>query len=549
MAESLDRRPLGAWLEHGASEHPQRPLLSMPGESWTYAEVLAESQKVARGLHALGVGPGDHVGILIPNSIQLVAAMFGATLLGAVFVPINARYRSIEFGYVIDNADLKVILTSDLLDEHVDFSVILRDALPGLPADHAPAELQLTEAPALRHIVMLHGDSRPGYLGRGEFDRGAAAAGSPPEPSSEPGPRSPACILYTSGTTANPKGCVISHEALTRGCRARIVERLDPGPADVHWSAGPLFHIGSLQVFLGCLVTGGSYLTDVRFDARAALDLMVQHRVVHAWPWFPAVIQDIIALEGFEPEQLRSMRTLMLSWPEPLRLAVQDLFPWIKLFGACGMTETAGSYATNRKDDSREERAAANGTPFEEIEVKVIDPDTGEALGYGEAGELLVRGYCVMDGYYKDPEKTAQALDPEGWLHTGDVYARTESGQLIFRTRLKDMLKVGGENVAAVEIEAVVMHHPEVRTAEVVGAPDPRLDEVPVAFVELEPGSTIAEAELIEACRGTIASYKVPRRVHFVEPGSWPMSATKVDKNALRKRAVELEAATPQMTR
>jgi fatty-acyl-CoA synthase/long-chain acyl-CoA synthetase len=227
----------------------------------------------------------------------------------------------------------------------------------------------------------------------------------------------------------------------------------------------------------------------------------------------------------------------MLSWPEPLRLTVQDAFPQIKLFGACGMTETSGSYATNGKDDTREERAAANGIPFEDIEIRIIDTESGATLGNNESGELLVRGYCVMDGYYKDPVKTAQALDEEGWFHTGDVYARSETGQLTFRSRLKDMLKVGGENVAAVEIEAVLMHHPDVRTAEVVGLPDRRLDEVPVAFVELEPGSDLLEQELIDVCRNTIASYKVPRQVHFVEPGAWPMSATKVDKNELRRLA------------
>jgi fatty-acyl-CoA synthase/long-chain acyl-CoA synthetase len=509
----------------------------MPDGSWSYGEVFEQSSEVARGLAALGVGAGDHVGALIPNSVELLTAMFGSALLGAVFVPINARYRIQELGYVIANADIKVILTSDLLDEHVDFSAILREALPSIPAEHAPARLRLEEAPKLEHIVMLRGGSRPGFLDRAELDRRAAES-APPQPfPAEPAPRSPVCILYTSGTTADPKGCVISHEALTRGCRAKVVERLDPGEADAHWSAGPLFHIGSLQVFLGALTTGGSYLTDRRFDAAAAFALMRDHRVVHAWPWFPAVVQDIMALEEFDPEALRSMRTLMLSWPEPLRLEVQDRFPWIKLFGACGMTETAGSYATNGKDDTRQERAADNGIPFTGVEVKVIDPETAEDLGFGRSGELLVRGYQVMDGYYNDPEKTAQAIDADGWFHTGDVYSRGETGQLTFRTRLKDMLKVGGENVAAVEIEAALMRLPEVRTAEVVGLKDPRLDEVPVAFVELEPGFDTAAEELISHCRGSIASYKIPRQVHFIEPGDWPMSATKVNKNVLRERA------------
>jgi len=156
----------------------------------------------------------------------------------------------------------------------------------------------------------------------------------------------------------------------------------------------------------------------------------------------------------------------------------------------------------------------------------------------GEVGEILVRGYCVTDGYYGDSAKTAAAIDVDGWLHTGDLYSRTRNGSLIFNGRRKDMLKVGGENVAAIEIEKFLCEHPAVKIAEVVGIPDPRLDEVPVAFVELHPGASVTAEELADFCRGRIASYKIPRAVHYIEPNEWPMSATKVDKRALRRRLV-----------
>jgi len=157
----------------------------------------------------------------------------------------------------------------------------------------------------------------------------------------------------------------------------------------------------------------------------------------------------------------------------------------------------------------------------------------------GDIGEIWVRGYCVMNGYYKDPEKTAASLDADGWLHTGDLYVGTEEGDLIFSGRLKDMLKVGGENVAVVEVESYLSQHPAVRIAEVVGKPDPRLDEVPVAFIELHEGTELTEEELIAFCKGRIANYKVPREVHFVAPGEWPMSLTKIDKRGLRQRLAE----------
>jgi fatty-acyl-CoA synthase/long-chain acyl-CoA synthetase len=203
---------------------------------------------------------------------------------------------------------------------------------------------------------------------------------------------------------------------------------------------------------------------------------------------------------------------------------------------ACGMTETAGIFALCAPDETPEQRAISQGKPVPGIAVKIIELESGAEAAPDVVGEILVRGYCVMEGYYRAAEKTAEALDAEGWLHTGDLYARAADGQLTFHGRAKDMLKVGGENVAAIEVEAYLCSHPAVKLAEVVGRPDPRLDEVPVAFVELRPGKSAGEQELIDFCQGRIASYKVPRAVFFMNDGEWPMSATKVDKRALRAR-------------
>jgi fatty-acyl-CoA synthase/long-chain acyl-CoA synthetase len=207
------------------------------------------------------------------------------------------------------------------------------------------------------------------------------------------------------------------------------------------------------------------------------------------------------------------------------------------------MTETAGLYAISGLDDSSEQRTSTGGTAVQGVEIRIVDVETGADLPAGEVGEILVRGYVTMSGYYRDPEKTADALDADGWLHTHDLYIQRKSGHLTFQGRAKDMLKVGGENVAAVEIEAFLAEHPAVRLAEVVGIPDPRLDEVPVAFVELNPGQEIETDELINFCRGRIAAWKVPRAVHIVDADEWPMSATKVDKGALRLRLLEATAA------
>ncbi len=263
---------------------------------------------------------------------------------------------------------------------------------------------------------------------------------------------------------------------------------------------------------------------------------MDREQVSVAWPWFPAILQPLIDHPEFGPERLASWRKALLIAPPALVERVQRMFPQVEFMQACGMTETAGIFALCGPEETPEQRAVSHGKAVPGIAVRIVDPDTGCEVPDDTIGEILVRGYCVMDGYYRAPAKTAEALDADGWLHTGDLYAKAADGRLTFKGRAKDMLKVGGENVAAIEVESFLCNHPAVRIAEVVGQPDPRLDEVPVAFVELQAGCNATASELIEFCRGRIASYKVPRAVHFVAEGDWPMSATKVDKRQLRAR-------------
>ena len=307
------------------------------------------------------------------------------------------------------------------------------------------------------------------------------------------------------------------------------------------WGGGPLFHIGSLAPFIGVIGTGGTWLTDVFFDAGRALALMEREGVTVAWPWFPAILQPMLDHPDFDASRLADLRKALLIAPPALMSRVQALFPQAEFMQACGMTETSGIFALCGPDETPEQRAVSHGMAVPGIEVRIVDPDTGVDLPTDTVGEILVRGYCVMNGYYKSPEKTAEALDEDGWLHTGDLYAKTANGQLTFNGRAKDMLKVGGENVAAIEVEAFLSNHPAVRIAEVVGRSDPRLDEVPVAFVELRPNTSATAQELIDFCQGRIASYKVPRAVYFVSTDEWPMSATKVDKRALRSRLETLD--------
>lgn len=541
--------PVGDLLVRGAHLSPDRDAIVFPDERQTYASLLDRAIGVAGGLAALGVAAQDHVGLLAPNGTAYVEGFFGITLLGAVVVPLNTRHKAAELGFIAKNADLVALLTTAAADDYVDLTEVLRTALPSLTSAKDPARLDLPEAPCLRVAALLRGENKNGFIGRARLDELAAGAdlADVAEIHRRTRVRDTAVILYTSGTTANPKGCMLSHEAMTRGAVERATQRFATGDHDVTWGSGPLFHVGSLAPFLGSIGAVGTYLTDVFFEPGRALRLMEQEGVTAMWPWFPAVIQGLIDHPSFDASRLSRLRSMLLIGPPTLHERVHSTFPAVEIMQACGMTETVGIYALSHPTESKAQRTRAQGKACPGVELLIVDPETGQSLTAGEIGEMLVRGYCVMDGYYGDGEKTAEALDEQRWLHTGDLYVQIEDGSVVFQGRLKDMLKVGGENVAALEVEAFLCEHPAVKTAEVVGASDPRLDEVPIAFVEIQPGQTLQPEELLAWCRGRIASYKVPRAVHIVAADDWPMSATKVDKRALRRRlgANPLELAEP----
>lgn len=529
---------LGDLLLFSAAKYPDRAALILPDERISFSDLREGAFAVARSLYSLGVRRGDHVAILIPNSVAYAEALFGIALMGCVAVPLNARHRANELGYILENSGSVALLTSQHASDPIDFPTVLKAALPSLGAGGS-----IAEAPALRHFALLRGESSGPFLGRTEFlARGEAVSEAVIEHLRRSiRLRDPALIIYTSGTTANPKGCLHSHEAITRGPVERARYRLNSIEPGVTWGAGPLFHIGSLSPFIGSVGAGGTYLTDGYFDSGRALALMTQNQVTLAWPWFPAIVQGLIDHPDFNPEGLSRLRHLFLIAPPTLVDKVQDLLPQTEVLQACGMSETAGIFALCGADESRESRSTTHGKPAAGIEVRIIDPETGADVPDGTMGEILVRGYNVMTAYWAAPEKTAETLDSDGWLKTGDLYTRLPNGSLVFGGRYKDMLKVGGENVAAIEVEAFLCTHPDIKTAEVVGRPDPRLDEVPVAFVELLEGGTADEESIIAYCRGRIASYKVPRAIYVMKPDDWPMSATKIDKRALRARLAETE--------
>lgn len=548
----LQATSLGDLLLQAADTHPDRTAIILPDRRSSYAEIRDAAISKALSLQALGIGPGDHIGLLLPTGMDFIETLFAAALIGAVTVPINARYMPPELAYVVENADLKILLTTDKIAEAVNFVERLNLAFPELQqADPNRADtgrLNLSRAPLLRNIV-LFGDTRAaGMLTEQQFAELAnPALGNPVLSNRADLARlhlrrlqvrlgSTALILYTSGTTANPKGCMISHEAIVRNSVA-LADRYQLTGEDSFWSPLPMFHIAAILPMTAIIAKGGTYVTTGYFRAGEALQMMEREKVTATYPCFWTIMSDLVDHPDFEKTDLSRIKLMNANFavqPPEIGKKMKKALPNAIFVGTFGMTETAGTVSTSRLDDSETQRFTRLGTPLSGMEVRAVNPETGEDAAQGEKGEAWIRGYSTFTKYYKAPEKTAEALDADGWFHSGDLISIDADGQLMFHGRLRDMLKVGGENVAAVEIESCLQQHAAVKLAQVVGIPHPRLIEVPAAFIELEPGSNATEEELIGFCKGKIAGFKVPRYVRFVS--QWPTSSTKIQKFRLQEQ-------------
>ena len=528
---------VGDVLLRAAAHNPAKPGLVFTGESRTFGELARGAIDRARSLHALGVRRGDHVGILLPSCVEFVEVFFGITLLGAVAVPVNARYRSHELAYLVKDADLVGLVTSTRVAENVDFIERLGQAFPDLAAQTGET-LSLEQAPRLRFIALVADGDVPGTVSRKAF--GALADTVPLDAVDElrrsVRVRDIALILYTSGTTSNPKGCLMSHEALVRTGQALAI-RYDATGDDVFWSPLPMFHIAAIFPICAMYSVGATYVGMARFEAGEALQLLEQNKVTMAYPSFGTFIGDMIYHPAFpttDLSRIRVMNSNLAMQPDSFREALRKALPGCIQVGTYGMTETSGTVSTSRLTDDYRTRTQRLGHPLPGLEMRIVREDGTDAAP-DEIGEIAVRGFSVFSGYYRDEEKTRAAFR-DGWFHTGDLGSRDAAGSVMFHGRTKDMLKVGGENVAALEIEALVGQHEAVKLCQVVGKPDPRLQEVPVAFVELKPGTAVDPAEIIAYCRERISAFKVPREVHFVT--EWPMSASKIQKYMLQRRLV-----------
>jgi fatty-acyl-CoA synthase len=528
-----DSRTFGGLLDAAAREAPVTEALVIGDERLTYTDLRARVRSYSRSLMALGVESGDAVAILMPNSVDNVLAIFAATSIGAVCVPVNSRFRPRELAYVIDDGEARVVLTSDLIEVHADYAARLREAFPELataPPYKTPA---LAAAPRVEHVVLLGRKPGGGMLDRPAFEalgeriseaqlderRRAVVAGQT------------AIMLYTSGTTAMPKGCPLSHHQLL-GVSRQLQLGFGATGGDRLWDALPMFHAAAILPLLICMHARATFISSVHFEPGAALDDLERVGATLVWPAYLTIWQPILTHPEFRPERLRHIRSILIVGPFETLQMMEAVLPGATMISCYGITEGTGIPSLTDLADPPELRIGTSGRLLDGFEFEIRDRETRAPLGPGERGALWLRGEFVIAGYWKDPVKTAESFDAGGWFNTGDLVSADADGRLYFHGRIKDTLKVGGENVAAVEVEAYLSTHPAVKLAAVVGVPDAKYDEVPAAFVELRPGALATEAEIVAFSRQGMAAFKVPRHVRFVT--EWPMSATKIRKDDLR---------------
>ena len=528
---------LGDMLLTAWDRYPEKEALVFPEGRKNYDAVVQAAYQKACGLIALGVQRGDHIGILLPSGIEFVETLFATSMAGAIAVLMNPRFKGPEMAYVAQNADLRMIVTNDEQSEHVDFGKRLHEAFPDL-AEATSDTVSLATAPRLARIVMLGGRQVAGFVDQAAFDLAATTVTEDELHRRRLGVRvrDTAMILYTSGTSANPKGCLLSHEAVTREASNLARYRWQFQEDERAWSPLPLFHIAAMLAMLGALDVGGTFIGQSHFDAGESLRQIEQERVTMMFLPFVTFHQAMIAHPDWGRADMSSVRlqnSCFAFMPARVGQAYREKAPGMLQVGTFGMTEATGIVTTGGYDMDPEMGFSRLGYPMAGLEVRIVAPDSGVDLPAGERGEVYIRGYSLFDGYYNDPEKTAAVLDGEGWYHSGDIGALDEYGHLMFHGRFKDMLKVGGENVAAAEVEAVLASHAAVRLAQVVGLPDERLAEIPAAYVEPSGEVDVTAEELIAYAKERLASFKVPRHIRFIE--EWPMSASKIQKFKLRK--------------
>jgi len=534
MGDWFPKQTLGSLPERAAARWGAGEALYFKGRRWSFAELSAGIDRLARGLIGLGVEPGEKVALWMVNRPEFIEAMFAVMKIGAVLVPINTRLRTEDTAYILGQSDSAVLLIADRAGP-VDYLGMVRELAPSLRA----GAVRDGRFKHLRLVVSAGDAPRPETL---HWTAAIAAGDSVGDAAlraraASVDPDATAFFMYTSGTTGFPKGAMHGH-AIVRNLVDRAF-RMAITPADTIMMYLPLFHLfGFSDGALMSMVTGARQVLTETFDPAESLALVEQERatILHG---FDTHFKELMEAQARSPRDVSSVRTGILAtgMSSSVPIAKNARRVLGRFLSGYGMSEFGVGAALSALDSTEEQCTEASGFPAPGYEIRVVDPQTGRDQPAGVPGEILVRSYMTMQGYYGKPAETAQALDRDGWLHSGDMGLMREDGHLRFMGRYKDMLKIGGENVDPMEVEAFLMGLRGVNLAAVVSFPDARLSEVGVAFVRREPGHALGEDDVLAQCKGRIASFKIPRHVIFVD--DFPMTSSgKIQKVKLREEAL-----------
>ena len=510
-------------LARTVAEHPDRDALVSveQGLRYTYTEFAGEVDRVARGLMGIGVAKGDRVGIWSPNYAEWVLVQYATARIGAILVTINPAYRSSELEYVLNQSQISVLVAVESF----------------LTSDYRSMITEVWDRVPAERVIYLHTPDWDALLEAAE----SVPADRLEERSAQLEPDDAINIQYTSGTTGFPKGATLSHRNILNN-GLFIGEACKYTAADRVCIPVPFYHcFGMVLGNLACTTHGSAMVIPAAgFNAKATLRAVAAERCTSLYG-----VPTMFIAELGEPDladyDLSSLRTgIMAGSPCPIEVMRQvvDQMNMSEVTIAYGMTETSPVSTQTSADDPLEKRVTTVGRVHPHVEIRIVDPATGEVVPRGTSGEFQTRGYSVMLGYWNDPERTAEAIDADGWMHTGDLAVMDDEGYVNIVGRIKDMIIRGGENVYPREVEEFLYTHPDIVDVQVIGVPDIRYGEEIMAWVQLRDGADTTTDDIKDFCRGTIAHYKVPRYIKITD--TFPMTITgKIQKFKMREQSIE----------
>ena len=511
------------------------------GLRYTYREFEKLCREVARGFMSLGIEQGDHMAIWATNKPEWLISQFSTAKMGGVLVTVNTNYRRSELEYLLQQSDATTII---LMEEYRGHSFIetLYEVVPEL-RESKPGQLQSKRLPKLKNVIVLGENRYPGTYSWEDVLKGKADVTEEmlDERMSNQSPSDVINMQYTSGTTGFPKGVMLTHSNLVNnglniaGCMKLTNEDRLCIPV-------PFFHcFGCVLGTMACVSVGATMVPIEEFNPSDVLRTVAAEKCtgLHG---VPTMFIAELNLDDFDSYDVSTLRTGIMAGsncPIEVMKNVVEKLGMSEITITYGQTESSPGITMTRTDDPIELRVSSVGRALPNVEVKIVDPSTGEEVSPGTQGELCTRGYHVMKGYYKNPEATQEAIDHEGWLHTGDLAVMDENGYCKITGRLKDMIIRGGENVYPREVEEFLYQHPAILDVQVIGVPDKKYGEAVMAWIILKEGETLTEEEVKEYCKGQISHFKIPRYVQFTK--EYPMTASgKIQKFKLKEQSLDV---------